>query len=177
MAAALAIKVPALLFGMELGQEGSFYARNISFFVLPLLAGYFVWKRRLDTGTVRWMAVAFIAAGVLANVYPFTPQGSTEVLTVLHLPIALWLIVGIAYAGGRWDQVSGRMDFIRFSGELFIYYVLIALGGGVLTGFMAMIYQTIGGSTSNPSSGIGRCRAAPWGPSWSPPGWWKPSRA
>ena len=26
------------------------------------------------------------------------------------------------------------MDFVRFSGELFIYYVLIALGGGVLIG-------------------------------------------
>jgi len=58
--------------------------------------------------------------------------------------IALWLVVGIAYAGGRWSQVAGRMDFIRFSGELFIYYVLIALGGGVLTGFMALIFQAIG---------------------------------
>jgi hypothetical protein len=36
------------------------------------------------------------------------------------------------------------MDFIRFSGELFIYYVLIALGGGVLTAFMAMIFEAIG---------------------------------
>ena len=35
------------------------------------------------------------------------------------------------------------MDFIRFSGELFIYYVLIALGGGVLTAFMVMIFQSI----------------------------------
>ena len=36
------------------------------------------------------------------------------------------------------------MDFIRFSGELFIYYVLIALGGGVFTGFLMMMFQTIG---------------------------------
>jgi hypothetical protein len=36
------------------------------------------------------------------------------------------------------------MDFIRFSGELFIYYVLIALGGGVFMGFMAMIFEAIG---------------------------------
>jgi hypothetical protein len=36
------------------------------------------------------------------------------------------------------------MDFIRFSGELFIYYVLIALGGGVFTGFLVMMFQTIG---------------------------------
>ena len=36
---------------------------------------------------------------------------------------ALWLVIGIAYVGGRWFQ-GGRMDFVRFSGELFIYYVL-----------------------------------------------------
>jgi hypothetical protein len=53
-------------------------------------------------------------------------------------------VLGAAYAGGRWSQVGGRMDFIRFSGELFIYYVLIALGGAVLMGFMAMIFQAIG---------------------------------
>ena len=36
------------------------------------------------------------------------------------------------------------MDFVRFSGELFIYYVLMALGGGVLMAFMAMIFRAIG---------------------------------
>ena len=54
------------------------------------------------------------------------------------------MVVGVAYAGGRWSQVAGRMDFIRFSGELFIYYVLIALGGGVLTAFMVVLFETIG---------------------------------
>src|SRR5215207_3069565 len=131
VAAALAIKVPAL-FGVQLDQDAGFYARNLSLFVLPLLTGYFVWKRRLDTSTLGWLIVAFVAAGVFANICPFAPGGYTEALTALHLPIALWLVVGIAYAGGRWGEVAGRMDFIRFSGELFIYYVLIALGGAVL---------------------------------------------
>ncbi len=148
VAAAVAIKAPAL-FGAGLTEEVSgeiapFYVRNLSLFVLPFLTGYFVWKRQLDIRAVRWPAVAFVVAGVFANVYPFAPFGYTEALTALHLPIALWLVVGIAYAGGRWSQVEGRMDFIRFSGELFIYYVLIALGGGVLTGFMALIFQAIG---------------------------------
>jgi hypothetical protein len=143
VAAALVIKVPAL-FGIHLDQEAGFYARNLSLFVLPLLTGYFVWKRRLDTGTLRWLAVAFVAAGVFANVYPFATEGYTETLTALHLPIALWLVVGIAYVGGRWGEVAGRMDFIRFSGELFIYYVLIALGGGVLMASMRIIFQSIG---------------------------------
>lgn len=142
IAAAVLVKLPAL-FGLDWDDDAGFYARNLTLFVLPLLTGYFVWKRQLTARTVRWLAVAFVAAAVFANVYPFTPDGHTEVLTALHLPIALWLVVGIAYAGGRWGQVAGRMDFIRFSGELFIYYVLIALGGGVLTAFMAMIFQSI----------------------------------
>ena len=142
-AAAVAIKVPAL-FGIQLDGGAGFYARNFSLFVLPLLTAYFAWKRRLDLRTLGWLGAGFVAASVFANAYRFAPDGSTEALTALHLPIALWLVVGIAYAGGRWSEVGGRMDFIRFSGELFIYYVLIALGGAVLTAFTALIFQAIG---------------------------------
>jgi hypothetical protein len=35
------------------------------------------------------------------------------------------------------------MDFVRFSGELFIYYVLIALGGGVLCAFTMLLFNAI----------------------------------
>jgi len=141
--AAVALKVPEL-FGMELDEDAGFYARNLGLFVLPFLTGYFAWKRRLGRGTLLWLALVFVAAAVFANVYPFDPEGSTEALTALHVPIALWLVVGVAYAAGRWTQVAGRMDFIRFSGELFIYYVLIALGGGVLTAFMVVLFNAIG---------------------------------
>jgi hypothetical protein len=37
-----------------------------------------------------------------------------------------------------------RMDFVRFTGEWFIYYVLIALGGGVLVGLTGLILEPIG---------------------------------
>ena len=39
--------------------------------------------------------------------FPFTSRSETEVLTVLHLPIALWLAVGFAYVGGRWFAAAG----------------------------------------------------------------------
>lgn len=143
IAAAVAIKLPAL-FGLQMNGDEGFYVRNLSFFVLPLLTGYFLWKRQVDTGALRWMVGAFVAAGVFANVYPFAREGHTLALTALHAPIALWIVVGVAYAGGRWGEVAGRMDFIRFSGELFIYYVLIALGGGVLMGFTFGIFEAIG---------------------------------
>jgi hypothetical protein len=140
VAAAIAIKVPAL-FGLRIdGGAELFYARNASLFVLPLLTVYFVWKRGVNR---LWLAVPFAAAALFANVFPFTAGSNTAVLTVLHLPIALWLAVGVAYVGGRWFANRARMDFVRFSGELAIYYVLIALGGGVFTGFMMMIFAAI----------------------------------
>lgn len=143
VAAAVVLKLP-VLFGISMESNESFYARNVAFFVLPLLTGYFAWKRRLAAGTIRWLAVAFAVAAVIANVYPVEVNGSTAILAIVHMPIALWLAVGIAYAGNRWHQVAGRMDFIRFTGELAIYYALIAMGGGVLTGLLVMMFESIG---------------------------------
>lgn len=143
VAAAVAIKLPAL-FGLDIESHPSFYARNIGVLLLPVLAAYLVWKRDSPDLPLRWLIGGFAAAAVIANGWPVTPGGSTEALMILHLPIALWLLVGIAYAGPRWTSVDGRMDFIRFSGELFIYYVLIALGGGVLTAFTVGNFSAIG---------------------------------
>ena len=128
---------------MQLDEDASFYLRNVSMLVLR----YWLAISPGSGGRNQhawWLAVAFVAAAVFANVYPFVTLGYTERLAAIHLPIALWLVVGIAYAGSRWNQVDGRMDFIRFSGEFFIYYVLIALGGVVLTAFLMMMFRTIG---------------------------------
>ncbi|HEX2095106.1 MAG TPA: permease prefix domain 1-containing protein [Longimicrobiaceae bacterium] len=143
VAAGLAFKVPGL-FGLEIDSNEGFYARNFSLFVLPLLTGYFVWKRRIGPGTRGWLALAFAGAAVVANIFPFGTGSDTEALLALHLPIALWLVVGVAYAAGRWRDSVARMNFVRFSGELFIYYVLIALGGGVLVGLTMGMFEAIG---------------------------------
>ena len=146
VAAALAIKVPEL-FGLRF--EGSpaaesFYIRNVSLLVLPVLAGFFAWKRGLDSAGLLRLAAPFLAGALAMNLLPFEPGGSTMVLAALHLPMALWLAVGIGYAGGAWRNHDQRMNYVRFSGEWFIYYVLIALGGGVLMMFTMFIFSAIG---------------------------------
>lgn len=143
VAAALAIKVPAL-FGLPIRGHEPFYARNASLFVLPLLAGYLAWDRRLGAARCAGLAMVFAAGAIGANAFPFQKGSQTEVLTALHLPIALWLAVGVAYVGrGGWFAGGRRMDFVRFSGELFIHYTLVALGGGVLTAFTMTIFRAI----------------------------------
>ena len=150
VAAAVAIKIPSL-FGIPFDAEphGAFYPRNISFFALPFIAAYFAWDRPLPLRGRLALAAVFAAAAAAVNAFPFafSPKGEpghTFILTMLHLPIALWIGVGFAYVGGRWRGSDRRMDFIRFTGELFIYYVLIALGGGVLMAMSVGIFEAIG---------------------------------
>jgi hypothetical protein len=146
VAAAAAIKVPEL-FGVRMHPNEelpAFYVRNLSLFVLPFLAVFFAWKRSLPPAGRLWLAAPFAVGAVAINLVPFAPGGHTEVLAALHLPIALWLAVGYAYAAGRWRDHGPRMNFVRFSGEWFIYYALIALGGGVLMGLTAFVFGSIG---------------------------------
>jgi len=143
-AAALAIKVPAL-FGLDIsGDDASFYVRNLSLFALPALAAYFAWQRRVGVRVIGVLALLFILAAVAANAYPLAADSQSLVLTAIHLPLALWLVVGVAYVGGDWRSDRRRMDFIRFTGEWLIYFVLIGLGGGVLIGFTIGTFDAIG---------------------------------
>jgi hypothetical protein len=146
LAAAVALKAPEL-FGLRLSGPGaaeSFYLRNVSLFVLPFLAVFFALKRGLHRSGWCRLAVPFVAAGLIVNLLPFEPAGHTLVLTAIHIPVALWFAIGFAYAGGRRRGHEDRMNFVRFSGEWFIYYTLIALGGGVLTLFTVFIFKAIG---------------------------------
>ncbi len=113
--------------------------------VAAVLGAWFWWLRRPPVVTVVAATVGvltiFTAAGVL---YPFEQGGMTQALFLVHMPIAVWVVLGASYLGRDWRRVDRWMDYLRFSGELFIYYVLIALGGGVLVGLTAAIFGFVG---------------------------------
>jgi hypothetical protein len=142
--AALSIKVPSW-FGLDIaGDDAAFYVRNLSLFALPALAAYFAWQRRVGLRIIGVLALLFVLGAVAANAYPLAEDSQSVVLTAIHLPLALWLVVGVAYTGGDWRSDRRRMDFIRFTGEWLIYFVLIGLGGGVLIGFTIGTFDAIG---------------------------------
>ncbi|WP_402466253.1 permease prefix domain 1-containing protein [Isoptericola aurantiacus] len=117
--------------------------RNVVLLVAPYLLAYFVWKRRPPVALVTALAGILAALAAVVNLYPFTPGGSTELLAAVHAPVVVWAAVGVAYAGGRWRSADRRMDFVRFTGELAIYVVLLALGGGVLLGLTAGLLNLV----------------------------------
>jgi hypothetical protein len=142
-AAAVAIQVARLAADFP-HEEPTWFARNVGFFVLPFLAAYFARGRQLDLRAWALTATPFVLLALVINLYPYGPDSSTEELVALHLPVVLWFVVAYAYMGGTTRSHQRRMDYVRFTGEWFIYYVLIALGGGVLMGLTAGILEPTG---------------------------------
>ncbi|MGW6701544.1 permease prefix domain 1-containing protein [Nocardia sp. NPDC055049] len=123
--------------------EGAALGRNISLLVLPFLAGYFAWKRQISARVGAVLLAPVVLTALVLNLYPFEPEGATEIIAAIHAPILLWLVVGFAYTGGDWRSGRRRMDFIRFTGEWFVYLTLLALGGGVLIGLTVGAFGTL----------------------------------
>jgi hypothetical protein len=143
IAAALTLQVARLAAGFP-AEESSWLLRNASLFVLPFLAGYFVGRRRIGLSQTLLTAIPFVVFAVVINLYPYVEGSATELLVAAHLPVVLWFVVAFPYMGGIVRSHERRMDFVRFTGEWFIYYVLIALGGGVLMALTALILEPTG---------------------------------
>jgi hypothetical protein len=143
VAAAVTVQVASRAAGFP-DEEPSWLAQNATLFVLPFLAAYFARRRQLDARRWALAATPFVLAALVVNLYPFGEASATGDLVALHLPVVLWFAVAYPYMGGMLWSDERRMDFVRFTGEWFIYYVLIALGGGVLMGLTAGILEPAG---------------------------------
>lgn len=143
LVAAVAVQIARLAADFP-DEQPSWPFRNAGLLVLPVLAGYFAYRRRLGPRGWALAAAPFAVAALVVNLFPYDADSATEALVALHLPVALWFACAYPYMGGSIRSHERRMDFVRFTGEWFIYYVLIALGGGVLMGLTAAILEPTG---------------------------------
>lgn len=137
-------------------DDSSQVVANGAVVVLPFLALWFAWRRRVSLGVLAIVGAVFVGVGLALNLYPFAGPAAgtgteivgvtaaTEIIAILGSYVALWLAVGVAYTGGDWRNERARMDFVRFSGEWFVYYLLIALGGGALSALTIAVFSSIG---------------------------------
>lgn len=118
--------------------------KNASLYVLPLGSLLLALRRKLDWRLTGGILGFYALSALIINFYPYQGERMTEVLTGIHFPLLAWLVLGLAYVGKPWTSSSKRMEFIRFSGEAFIYGVLIFMGVMVLSGFVLLIFSSIG---------------------------------
>jgi hypothetical protein len=146
--AAIAIQVGRLCAGirdsgMPTSAPPNWFLVDAGLFVIPVLVAYFVWSRRMPRRILLGLAAVVVVAALIVNLYPFAPDGQTLVQVAIHFPVLLWFAVGAAYLSDADATWRRRMEFVRFTGEWVIYWVLLALGGGVLMGLTTLILQPI----------------------------------
>jgi len=157
----LAVAAGLSVRGLVTVNDAAVILRNAFFVVLPFLAAYFAWARRVPARISGVLVVLTAVLALAVNLYPFSLEGQTIVLAVTHLPVLLWLLLGVLYAqrpaadaaaagltgassGPGWLDPARRMDFVRFTGELLVYLVLIAIGGSILLGITAATFGIVG---------------------------------
>lgn len=120
-----------------------FYSRNIAFIVFPCLTAYFSWKQKLSLKTVAISSFIMVASALYMNVLPDNDKSDTLILACIHLPLFLWTILGFTYAGGNLKNDQGRMNFLRYNGDLVVMTTLILIAGGGLTGITLGLFNLI----------------------------------
>ena len=142
IAAALMAEIPKL-FGFTLDGEAFFYVKNMSFFFLPMIALYLFYKKEIELRNMIVVIIVYSLSLLLINLYPYVDPLNTAHLSILHLPLFLWFFCGLAYTGKDWKKSQEWMDFLRFTGELFIYTVLLIGGVFVVTGIIMLLFEAI----------------------------------
>ena len=58
----------------------------------------------------------FLIAGLYLNMLPLNYKDSS-ILAYLHLPILLWVLLGLAFTGNEYSKGSTRLAYIKFNLE------------------------------------------------------------
>lgn len=151
---AIAGTIFKLPFYFESMDTSWFYCRNIALvFIVPLII-YFLQR----TKSPKFIAlVLLITAGSLVylnllpgccdNLYQLSSMNRAfeDALTnaELHIPLFLWLMVGVAFAGKEWKKTSARMGFLRYNGEVIIYTTILIIGGAILVFITLTLFNFI----------------------------------
>ena len=138
---AILVLIPALFIGVN---REFFYLRAIA---LIAFNGLIIYSMRINKVTVIKKWALYGAILVITGLYiNLLPTGTSDSITLaeLHVPLMLWCFSGLTFVQFDYRSLTGRMSFIRFSGELIIMTGLILLAGGVLTVVTMGLFSVIG---------------------------------
>ena len=135
----LIAKMPSLL-----GIEYDIYmSKNIGFVVFPILTLYFIWKQQLAMTKFILPLILFIGSAIFVNSLPYNEKSSTFILTLMHLPIFLWAILGYVFIGGDLKNNQKKIAFLKFNGNFVIMTGLIFISGMFFTGITIALFELL----------------------------------
>ncbi len=125
-------------------DEQWFYPRFLPWVVITGLVSFFL----INHGSERKLLLqAGGALGGLLALLLLLPDASTSdsiIMALIHLPLLLCSVLGYVFGAGHWRDISQRIGFIRYGGEMLVLASLVLAGGGVLTALTLALFNLIG---------------------------------
>ena len=135
----LIAKIPSFL-----GLEYDVYmSKNIGFVVFPILTMYFIWKQQLAVTKFILPFILYIGSAIFVNSLPYNENSSTFILTLMHLPIFLWAILGYTFIGGDLKNNHKTIAFLKYNGNFVIMTGLIFISGMFFTGITIALFELL----------------------------------
>lgn len=116
---------------------------NLVFGIIPFIAAYFVYNNTPKKNILCTLASLFLIAGFYLNMLPLEHKDSI-ILAYMHLPVFLWVLLGLAFTGNEYGLGSRRLAYLKFNGEFLILYVIMAISGMLLTALTTQLFRFVG---------------------------------
>ena len=134
------ISTRVILYFTELN---SLSAVNLLFTVMVPITLYFLFYRTTNKKIIQVVIGGILILIIYINFLPMQVTDSI-LLSYLHLPIVLWMIMGLAYTKETWQKVSHRLSFLKINGEFVILYAIMAISGMILALITIQLFQFTG---------------------------------
>ncbi|MEW5249400.1 hypothetical protein [Microbulbifer discodermiae] len=120
-----------------------YYPRFIPLVVVGTLICYFLITTVSSAKTRNLLLAVIIGCVVYILVLPRVDGSASITMALIHLPLFYLSLLAVSFMNDGWNRVEERLNFIRYIGEMFIYSVLVLLGGVVLTAITLGLFSLI----------------------------------
>lgn len=121
-----------------------FYPRNIPLIVFTSLIIYFSWKKELDLKRIVIVSLIILFTALFINLLPNNPKSDTLILSSIHLPLFLWIVLGYLFVSDNFKDLTQRLNFLRYNGDLIVMTAIILLAGILFSAITFLLFSLIG---------------------------------
>jgi len=142
----LLVKLPTIFSQINLEF---YYSRNLAIIVFNGIILYTFWQNKIfEKKEIIIYGLLILILTFFTNLLPDIESDSI-VLSLIHTPLFLWCLFGLAYVSFDYKSIFKRIKFIRFNGELLIMTGLILIGGVFLAAITIGLFSVIGINIEN----------------------------
>jgi hypothetical protein len=137
------IKFPDI-FGIDVSKF-HFYEKETGIIIFLGLSFFLIMNNKnFSKKNTLITSLIFLISILYINLLPDYGNSSTLNLLFIHMPLFMWCLYGLVYAGYDFKNYGKRIDFVRHNGDLAIIGTLILISGGIMMAVTLGLFQAIG---------------------------------